>query len=74
MLAKRARLVGTVLRSRPLEEKVMASRRFADEIVPAIEAGVIRPVIDRRFRLDQISEAHRYLETNTSVGKVLIDL
>jgi putative PIG3 family NAD(P)H quinone oxidoreductase len=74
MLAKRARLVGTVLRSRPLEEKVMASRRFADEIVPAIEAGVIRPVIDRRFRLDQISQAHRYLETNTSVGKVLIDL
>jgi putative PIG3 family NAD(P)H quinone oxidoreductase len=74
LLPKRARLVGTVLRSRPLEEKVVASRRFAAEVVPAIEAGVIRPVIDRRFPVAQIAEAHRYLESNASVGKVLIDL
>jgi putative PIG3 family NAD(P)H quinone oxidoreductase len=74
LLPKRARLVGTVLRARPLEEKVAASRRFAAEVVPAIEAGRIRPVIDRRFPLDAIADAHRYLETNANVGKVLIDV
>jgi putative PIG3 family NAD(P)H quinone oxidoreductase len=74
LLPKRAHLVGTVLRSRPLEEKVAASLRFAREVVPAIEAGTIKAVIDRRFPLAQIADAHRYLEGNANVGKVLIDL
>lgn len=74
LLPKRARLVGTVLRSRPLEEKIDATRRFAAEIIPAIEAGHIRPVIDRRFGLEQMADAHRHMETNANVGKVLIDL
>lgn len=74
LLPKRAHLVGTVLRARPLEEKVLASRRFEEEVVPAIEAGLVRPVIDRRYPIGEIAEAHRYLETNASIGKVLIDL
>jgi putative PIG3 family NAD(P)H quinone oxidoreductase len=74
LLPKRAHLVGTVLRARPLEEKVDASRRFVAEVVPAIEAGEVVPVIDRRFSIDEIADAHRYLETDASVGKVLIDL
>lgn len=74
LLPKRAHLVGTVLRSRPLEEKVAASLRFAREVVPAIEAGTIKAVIDRRFPLAEIADAHRHLESNANVGKVLIDL
>lgn len=74
LLPKRARLVGTVLRPRPLEEKVAASQRFVAEVLPAIEAGRIRPVIDRRFPLSAIADAHRHLEANANVGKVLIDL
>ena len=74
LLPMRAHLVGTVLRARPLEEKVAASVRFAAEVIPAIESGTVRPVIDRRFPLANIADAHRYLETNANVGKVLIDL
>ena len=74
LLPKRAHLVGTVLRARPLEEKVAASLRFVREVVPAIEAGRIVPVIDRRFPLAEIADAHRHLEANANVGKVLIDL
>ncbi|WP_421119921.1 NAD(P)H-quinone oxidoreductase [Aquihabitans daechungensis] len=74
LLPMRAHLVGTVLRARPLEEKVAASVRFAAEVGPAIAAGAVRPVIDRRFALADIADAHRYLETNANVGKVLIDL
>ncbi len=44
------------------------------EVVPAIEAGRIVPVIDRRFPLAEIADAHRHLEANANVGKVLIDL
>ena len=74
LLPKRAHLIGTVLRPRPLEQKAEASARFAAEVIPAIESGAIRPVIDRRFPLADIADAHRYLESNANVGKVLIDL
>jgi NADPH2:quinone reductase len=74
MLPLRANLCGTVLRARPLEEKVAATRRFAADVLPAIEAGLVRPIIDRRFPLAEIAAAHAYLETNQSIGKVIIDV
>lgn len=74
LLGKRAKLIGTVLRARPLEQKIDATQRFAAAVLPAIASGAIRPVIDRRFRIEDIADAHRYLETNANVGKVLIDL
>jgi NADPH:quinone reductase-like Zn-dependent oxidoreductase len=74
LLPKRAHLVGTVLRARPVEQKIEATRRFAAQVLPAIEGGTVRPVIDRRFALADIADAHRYLETNANVGKVVIDV
>ena len=74
MLYKRARLIGTVLRARPLEEKVAISRRFGREVVPLFDEGLLRPVIDRRFPLDEVVEAHRYMESNANVGKILLDV
>ncbi len=74
LLPKRAHLVGTVLRARPIEQKIAATRRFAAEVLPAIESGLIHPVIDCRFALSDIAAAHRYLESNANVGKVLIDI
>jgi putative PIG3 family NAD(P)H quinone oxidoreductase len=74
LMARRARLHGTMLRSRPLEQKIDATRRFADQVLPALDAGRIRPVIDRRYPLAEIADAHRHLEANGNVGKVLIDV
>ncbi len=74
MLPKRATLIGTVLRSRPVEEKIAISQRFGEEILPLFDTGELHPVIDRRFPLDAIAEAHRYMESNANIGKVLIDL
>jgi NADPH2:quinone reductase len=74
LLPKRASLIGTVLRSRPLEEKIVLARRFATELVPWFESGVFRPVIDRRYPLDKIAEAHEHLASNESFGKVVIDI
>ena len=37
-------------------------------------SGAVRPVVDRRYPLAEIADAHRYLETNASIGKVLIDV
>ena len=74
LLPKRASIVGTVLRARPLEEKIDISRRFAAEVLPLFEAGLVHPVIDSRYPLDEIAGAHDHMESNANVGKILIDV
>ena len=74
LMSKRARLVGTVLRARPLEEKIALSQRFADEVLPLFETGRLRPVIDRRFAIDDVADAHRYMESNANFGKIVLDV
>jgi NADPH:quinone reductase-like Zn-dependent oxidoreductase len=74
LLPKRAAIVGTVLRGRPLEEKIALTQRFEREVLPLFEAGTLRPVIDDRLPLADAGEAHRRLEANATVGKVLLDV
>jgi putative PIG3 family NAD(P)H quinone oxidoreductase len=74
LLAKRVHWVGTVLRGRPIEERIAISRRFADEVLPLFTDGVLRPVIDRRLPLDDVAEAHRVMEADVNVGKILLDV
>ncbi len=74
MLGKRAKLIGTVLRARPLEEKIALTRRFAAEMLPLFATDELRPIIDSRFPLDQIADAHRHMEANANVGKIVIDV
>ena len=74
LLRKRLMVRGTVLRSRPLEEKILATRTFAEQVVPLLARGVVRPVVDRRFPLAEIGAAHRYLESDASFGKVVLEV
>ncbi|MET0327103.1 MAG: NAD(P)H-quinone oxidoreductase [Ilumatobacteraceae bacterium] len=74
LLAKRARWIGTVLRGRAPEEKQAISRRFADEVLPLFSTGDLRAVIDRRFPLDDVAEAHRHMAADANVGKILLDV
>jgi len=74
LLAKRATWIGTTLRARPIEEKVAITRRFAAEILPLFDAGVLRPVIDRRYAFDDIRSAHEAMGANVNTGKILIDV
>jgi len=74
LLPKRASLIGSVLRARPLEEKVAVSQRFAAEMLPLFDSGAMKPIIDKRFTLAEIASAHAYLESNANVGKVVISV
>ncbi len=74
LLTKRLRVIGTVLRSRPLEEKAAATRLFETSVLPHVAAGKIRPVVDRVFPFSEIAEAHRYMETNANFGKIVIEI
>ena len=74
LMPKRAKLSGTVLRARPLEEKIAISQRFATEVVPLFESGKLRPVIDCRFALSDIAKAHAHMGANANTGKIVIDI
>jgi NADPH2:quinone reductase len=73
LLPKRASLIGTVLRARPLEEKIAITSRFAAEVLPRF-ADALVPVIDSRYSLEAIADAHRHMEANANVGKIVIDV
>lgn len=72
-LTKRARIVGTVLRSRSVEEKAAATEAFAKDVLPLIAQGKIVPNVDKIFRIEDVRRAHEYLESNKSFGKVVLE-
>jgi len=72
-LAKRAKIIGTVLRSRPTVEKAEATAKFAKEVLLLIEERKIKPNLDKVFPIEEIKEAHKYLESNQSFGKVVLE-
>jgi putative PIG3 family NAD(P)H quinone oxidoreductase len=72
VMSKRLAIRGTVLRTRSLEEKIQATQAFASEVAPLLANGVLRPIIDSKFRLADIDKAHSRLESNTTFGKVVV--
>ena len=73
VMAKRLRIIGTVLRSRPTAEKADATQRFAETVVPLFANGKLKPNIDKIFKIVEIAAAHEYLESNASFGKVVLE-
>jgi putative PIG3 family NAD(P)H quinone oxidoreductase len=74
ILRKRITIVGTMLRARPLEEKIQATQAFARHVVPLLASGALHPVIDRTFPLVEAAKAHAYMATNDSFGKIVLTL
>ena len=72
-LSKRLKIIGTVLRSRSIQEKAKATRIFTEEVAPLFAANKIKPNIDKVFKVEDIRQAHEYLESNESFGKVVLE-
>jgi NADPH2:quinone reductase len=72
LMRKRGEIIGTVLRPRPLEDKVRATRLFAKDGLPLLAAGKVKPVVDATFPLDQARAAHERMEGNDSFGKLVL--
>jgi putative PIG3 family NAD(P)H quinone oxidoreductase len=74
MRGKRAALLATTVRGRSAEEKAAIVASVRENVWPLISAGDVRPVIDRVLPLSEPAEAHRYFESGTHVGKVVLTL
>ncbi|MDZ7728682.1 MAG: NAD(P)H-quinone oxidoreductase [Dehalococcoidia bacterium] len=73
LLRKRLQIRGTVLRSRPPEEKGAAVQAFVKSVLPHIGSGRIRVVVDRTFPLSEAQEAQAYMESNANFGKIVLE-
>jgi putative PIG3 family NAD(P)H quinone oxidoreductase len=72
LLRKRAQLLGLVMRTRPLTEKVALSRRFVRKWLPLFSDGRLVPLIDSIVPLADVSAAHSRMEANANIGKIVL--
>ena len=72
LLAKRAAISATSLRARPLEEKTAIVAAVREHVWPLLDAGHIRPVVDRELPMSDAAAAHRVVEESGHIGKVLL--
>jgi putative PIG3 family NAD(P)H quinone oxidoreductase len=73
LMRARGSITGTVLRPRPLEEKIAATQAFARDVLPLIAAGQVKPVVDCLLPAARAREAHERMEQNDSFGKIVLE-
>lgn len=72
LMAKRAQLLASTLRSRSLAYKIQLTQEFAADILPAFVDGALRPVIDSTYDWTEVTAAHRRMENNENAGKIVL--
>lgn len=77
ILRKRLEVIGTVMRTRGLDERIPLVREFTERLLPLFEPHqdrppILRPVVERTYPMAQLAEAHRALEENATFGKVVV--
>lgn len=72
LLARRATLIGSVLRSRPAEEKAALTADFARHVLPGFANGTLQPIVDSVRPMSEVREAHTSMERNEVLGKIVL--
>ncbi len=72
VLTRRLRVMGTVLRSRPHEEKAALAQAFARAVLPLFARGALRPVVDAVLPMAEVRAAHERMERNDTTGKIVL--
>ena len=72
LMGKRARVVGSTLRARPISEKAAVMDQLAKNVWPGIESGAIKPIIEAEFHIHKVAEAHALMASNNTVGKIVL--
>ncbi len=72
LMIKRQRIIGSVLRARPVKEKAQIVSRFSLAVLPGFSDRSIVPVIYKTFPMEQVADAHRTMEENRHFGKIVL--
>lgn len=74
LLTKRATVLATSLRARPVAEKAAIVASVQENVWPLVASGAVRPVIHTAVPLERVADAHRLIESSQHIGKVLLTL
>jgi tumor protein p53-inducible protein 3 len=74
LIAKRLQITGTTLRSRSLEYKARLTGELSEFALERFARGALKPVIDSTFSWEKAAEAHRRMEANRNVGKIVLSV
>jgi putative PIG3 family NAD(P)H quinone oxidoreductase len=72
IMLKRLVVTGSTLRPRTVAEKTALRNQIEEHVWPLIEAGKVRPIVDRIFAMDEVAEAHKRMQASTHIGKILL--
>ncbi|UKA59372.1 NAD(P)H-quinone oxidoreductase [Arthrobacter sp. FW306-2-2C-D06B] len=72
LVSKRAAIIGTALRPRPVAEKGVIMNAVRESVWPMLADGRIKPFVAKSFPLEQVREAHEYFDSGEHMGKVLL--
>ena len=73
LTSRRGRIIGTVLRARPLEEKAAAVQAFGRHLLHAFAEGRLHGIVDRVFAADEVEAAFTHMAQPGKFGKVLLE-
>ena len=74
LMVKRQRIIGSVLRARPVEEKAQITAAFRDQVLPRFASGELKPVIHVVLPLEQARQAHELMAANANTGKLVLQV
>jgi putative PIG3 family NAD(P)H quinone oxidoreductase len=72
IMLKRLTVTGSTLRARSVADKGAIAAALAREVWPLLDAGKVKPAIDRVFPLAAVADAHRLMESSTHIGKIVL--
>ena len=74
ILVKRLSIIGSTLRSRSLDYQIKLTKEFSSFALERFKQGKLKPVIDSVFEWNKAAEAHKYMEENKNIGKIILDI
>lgn len=74
VLSKRLEILGLVMRTRTVDEKIALTERFVRERLPLLASGQVRPLVDSVRPLAEAAQAHERLERNENLGKIVLSV
>ena len=74
IMSKRLSIRGSTLRTRTLEEKLEATRRFAKHVLPLLANGKVKPIVEQVFPLEEVIKAHVAMGENRNFGKLIVSM
>jgi len=71
-MAKRASIMGSTLRARPLEEKALVARAAEAHVLPMLEGNALRVLVEETFPLEEAAAAYERFDQGGKLGKIVL--